>query len=96
MIHPLNDYVLVDRYEAPSVMSSGLIVPDNAKTLLKRGRVIAVGQGRRSKKTRQRIPMDIKPGDEIAWVQQGVEKYRDEDRKAHIFVEEKYILGVIE
>lgn len=94
MIRPANDYVYVDRYKSSDFTDNGLFVPDNAKPLLKRGRVISVGPGRRGKNGR--IPMqDINPGDEIVWHQAGVEKYIDEERNHHIFVEEKYILAVI-
>lgn len=94
---PINDYVLVDRYKASDFTSSGLYVPDKAKQLLCKGKVIAIGNGRRTKKTKQRMGIDgIKPGDEIVWVQQGVEKIKDSEGKKHIFVEEKYILAVIE
>jgi co-chaperonin GroES (HSP10) len=96
MIRPANDYVYVKRDDPPGITQTGLIIPKNAQSIMKRGKVIAVGPGKRHKDTNALIPMpDLKPGDEIIWVQQGVEKWFDEERKAHIFVEEKYILAVV-
>lgn len=94
---PINDYVLVERDKPARFSQSGLIIPPNADRITKTGKVIAIGNGRRARKSKQRISIEnIDVGDRIIWVQQGVEKIRDTDGDTHIFVEEKYILAVIE
>ena len=46
-LRPLGDKILVKRVEAESKTKSGIVLPDSAKEKPKRGKVIAVGDGRR-------------------------------------------------
>lgn len=86
-VRAANNYVLVNRHKEPDFTKGGLYVPENAKRIPKRGTILHIGP---------KCKYDMKIGDEIAWVQQGVEKFFDEQRNPHIFVEEKYILAVIQ
>ncbi len=45
-IRPLADRVIVQRVEAESVTTGGIVLPDSAKEKPQRGKVISVGKGR--------------------------------------------------
>ena len=45
-IRPLADRVIVQRLEAESVTSGGIVLPDSAQEKPQRGKVISVGTGR--------------------------------------------------
>ena len=46
-LRPLGDKILVKRVEAESKTKSGIVLPDSAKEKPKRGKIIAVGSGKR-------------------------------------------------
>jgi chaperonin GroES len=43
---PLNDKILLERIEAETTTSGGILLPDTAKEKPKQGKVIAVGEGK--------------------------------------------------
>jgi len=45
-IRPLGDKVLIQRVEAETKTAGGIVLPDSAKEKPKRGKIVAVGQGR--------------------------------------------------
>ncbi len=45
-IRPLADRVIVQRVEAESVTTGGIVLPDSAKEKPQRGKVISVGKGK--------------------------------------------------
>jgi len=63
-LRPLGDKILIKRLEAESKTKSGIVLPDAAKEKPKRGKVLSVGEGRRSDKG-ERIPVAVKKGDEV-------------------------------
>ena len=63
-LRPLGDKILVKRVEAESKTKSGIVLPDTAKEKPKRGKVIAVGDGRRLENG-ERAPFAVKKGDEV-------------------------------
>ena len=63
-IRPLGDKVLVQRLEAEAKTAGGIVLPDTAKEKPKRGKVVAVGEGRLLEDG-QRAQMQIKKGDEV-------------------------------
>ena len=63
-IRPLADKVLVRRVEAEGKTPGGIVLPDTAKEKPKRGKIIAVGQGRLLDDG-SRAAMQIKKGDEV-------------------------------
>ena len=60
-IKPLADRVLVEPAEAESKTASGIIIPDTAKEKPQRGKVVAVGNGKKDE------PMTVKPGDVVLY-----------------------------
>lgn len=60
-IKPLADRVLVEVAPAEEKTASGIIIPDTAKEKPQKGRVIAVGSGKKDE------PLTVKVGDEILY-----------------------------
>ena len=60
-IKPLADRVLVEVAPAEEKTASGIIIPDTAKEKPQKGRVIAVGNGKKDE------PLTVKVGDEILY-----------------------------
>lgn len=63
-IRPLHDRIVIKRIEADSKSAGGLYIPDTAKEKPARGKVIAVGEGKRDEQG-VRIALDVEVGDEV-------------------------------
>ena len=63
-IRPLGDRVLIRRLEAQDETPGGILLPDTAKEKPKRGKVVAVGEGRLLDNG-TRATMQVKKGDEV-------------------------------
>ena len=64
MIKPLNDHIVVKRYEQDTISRGGIIIPDTAKEKPAKGYVVAVGAGKRAKDG-SRIAPEVKEGDVV-------------------------------
>ena len=60
-IKPLADRVLVESAAAEETTASGIIIPDTAKEKPQRGKVVAVGTGKKDE------PLTVKAGDEVLY-----------------------------
>ncbi len=60
-IKPLSDRVLVESAAAEETTASGIIIPDTAKEKPQRGKVVAVGTGKKDE------PLTVKEGDEVLY-----------------------------
>lgn len=58
---PLKDRVLIEPQEAEEKTSSGIIIPDSAKEKPQKGKVVAVGNGKKDE------PMTVKEGDIVIY-----------------------------
>ena len=66
-LKPLGDRLIVERIEEDVQKSAGgIIIPDTAKEKPQRGKVIAVGDGKKDDDGK-RIPMDVAEGDVIVF-----------------------------
>ena len=63
-LRPLGDKIIVKRLEAETKTKSGIVLPDSAKEKPKRGKVIAIGDGKRLD-SGERAPFSVKKGDEV-------------------------------
>ena len=63
-LRPLGDKILVKRVEAESKTKSGIVLPDTAKEKPKRGKVLAIGDGKRLDNG-ERAPFHVRKGDEV-------------------------------
>ena len=60
-IKPLADRVVVQPQEAETKTASGLYIPDTAKEKPQRGKIVAVGCGKKDE------PMELKEGDMVLY-----------------------------
>jgi chaperonin GroES len=61
---PLHDRVVVQRIDAESKTTGGIIIPDTAKEKPQTGEITAVGPGGRDEAGKL-IPIDLKVGDKV-------------------------------
>jgi chaperonin GroES len=93
-IRPLHDRVVVKRVPEETKTSGGLFIPDTAKEKPARGKVVAVGEGKRDK-AGARIKLDVKVDDEILFGKYSGSELKL-DGEEHIVLREEEILAVIE
>ena len=60
-IKPLSDRVIVEPAQAETTTASGIIIPDTAKEKPQRGKIIAVGNGKKDE------PLTVKVGDSVLY-----------------------------
>jgi chaperonin GroES len=63
-LRPLHDRVIVERLEEEKKSAGGIIIPDQAAEKPMKGKVVAVGPGKRTDDGKLQ-PMDVKSGDTI-------------------------------
>jgi chaperonin GroES len=70
-LKPLGDRLIVQAIEEDETTKSGIVLPDTAKEKPQRGKVLAVGDGKVSEETGNRIPLDVSEGDEVLYSKYG-------------------------
>ena len=92
-IRPLGDRILIKRIEEEEKTSGGIIIPDTAKEKPQEGKVIAIGQGRRTDDGKL-LPLDVKRGDRVLFG-----KYAGTDvtieGEEHLIIREDDVLGIV-
>jgi chaperonin GroES len=87
-ITPLHDRVVVEPDKAEEKTAGGIIIPDTAKERPHRGRVIAVGAGRKDD------PMTVKAGNTVLYGKYAGTEIEYEG-KAYLIMREADILAII-
>ncbi len=64
-IRPLDDRIVVERFEAEEKTAGGIVLPDSAREKPQQGKVLAVGPGKLLEKSGERGQMSLKVGDTI-------------------------------
>ncbi|MFH1023941.1 MAG: co-chaperone GroES [Planctomycetota bacterium] len=93
-IQPLNDHVAVRPNKSEEKTAGGILLPDMAKEKPLAGKVLAVGQGK-TVKSGKRIPLDVRPGDEVLFGKYSGHDVRMGDEEIKI-LRSTDILGVLE
>jgi len=93
-IRPLADKVLVERIEAESKTTGGIVLPDTAKEKPQRGKVVAVGEGK-VQDDGSRRKMEVKKGDLILFTSYAGSEIKV-DGKEYLIMDESDIMAVIE
>jgi chaperonin GroES len=93
-IRPLADRVLVQRLEAETKTSGGIVLPDTAKEKPQRGKVVAVGSGKVLDDGTVR-KMQVKKGDTVLFTSYAGTDVKI-DGKEHLIMSESDILAVID
>ena len=92
-VKPLSDKVLVQAIETGKISPGGIHIPPAAEGKPQRAIVIAVGPGRIDNNGK-RIPMEVEPGDEVAYGKYtGVEVQVNDEH--YIIMPESDILAVV-
>jgi len=93
-IRPLHDRLVVKRVAEESKTSGGLYIPDTAKEKPARGRVVAVGEGKRDENGKRIVP-DVKEGDEVLFGKYAGTELKL-DGEEHIVLREDEVLAIIQ
>jgi chaperonin GroES len=93
-LKPLGDRVVVKPLGREETTKSGIVLPDTAKEKPQRGTILAAGEGRRDEDG-DRIPLDVKVGDQVLFAKYAGTEFKLDDDELLILAE-KDILAVIE
>ena len=93
-IRPLADKVIVQRLEAASVTSGGIVLPEAAKEKPQRGKVVSVGEGK-ILKDGGRSKMQVKKGDMVLFTSYAGSEVKL-DSKEYLIMDESDIMALIE
>ena len=90
---PLGDRVVVKPLGREETTKSGIVLPDTAKEKPQRGTIMAAGQGRRDDDG-DRVPMDVKVGDEVLFAKYAGTEFKLDEQEL-LILGEKDILAIV-
>ena len=93
-LRPLGDKIIVKRVEAETKTKSGIVLPDSAKEKPKRGKIIAIGDGKRLD-SGERAPFSVKKGDEVLFTSYAGTEIKVDGEELLIMSEDD-VLAVVE
>ena len=93
-LRPLGDKILVKRVEAETKTKSGIVLPDSAKEKPKRGKVIAIGDGKRLENG-ERAAFSVKKGDEVIFTSYAGSEIKVDGEELMIMTEDD-VLAIVE
>ncbi len=85
-LQPLSDRVVVKPSEKEEVTKSGIVLPDTIKEKPQEGKIVAVGEGRRTGEGKL-VPMEVKVGDVVIYAKYGGTEIKIEDEELIILRE---------
>lgn len=92
---PLSNHVFIEPIDEDKKTKSGIVIPDTAeKEKPVKGKVLAVGPGKRSDKG-DLVPMSVKVGDVVLFKKYGPDEIEINDKK-YLVGDEDDILAIIE
>lgn len=99
-ITPLSDHVFIESLEEEKTTKSGIVIPDTAeKEKPVKGKVIAVGPGRRNEKG-ELVPMSVKVGNIVLFKKYGPDEIELTDANGkkveYLVASEEDILAILE
>jgi chaperonin GroES len=94
-IKPLADYVLIEPIKEEEKTKAGILLPESAeKEKPEKGKVIAVGPGKRDEKGNL-IPVSVKVGQTVLFKKYGPDEIKVDD-KEYLICKEEDILAIVE
>jgi chaperonin GroES len=94
-LKPLSNHLFLEPLEEEKVTKSGIVIPDSAeKERPTKGKVIAIGEGKRNEKG-ELTPMSVKVGDTVLFKKYGPDEV-ELDGKKYLVGDEDDILAIIE
>lgn len=94
-LRPLGDRIVVKVLESEERTKSGIVIPDTAKEKPQKADVLAVGTGKFSEQTGQRIPMDVKVGDTVVFAKYGGTEIKL-DGDEYLILSERDVLAILD
>ncbi|HWV25039.1 MAG TPA: co-chaperone GroES [Thermomicrobiales bacterium] len=92
-LKPLGDRLVVKPASREETTASGIFLPDTAKEKPQRGTIVAAGEGRRDDDG-DRIPLDVKVGDEVIFAKYAGTEFKIDDEDL-LILSEKDILAIV-
>jgi chaperonin GroES len=92
-LKPLGDRLVVKPAGREEMTASGIVLPDTAKEKPQRGTIVAAGEGRRDDDG-DRIPLDVKVGDEVLFAKYAGTEFKLDDTD-YLILSEKDVLAVV-
>jgi len=92
-LKPLGDRLVVKPAGREETTASGIVLPDTAKEKPQRGTIVAAGEGRRDDDG-DRIPLDVKVGDEVLFAKYAGTEFKLDDQDL-LILSEKDVLAVV-
>lgn len=93
-IRPLADRVLVQRLDAESVTSGGIVLPESAKEKPQRGKIVSVGEGK-ALKDGTVVKVQVKKGEEVLFSSYSGTEIKI-DGKEYMIMDESEIMAIVE
>ena len=93
-LRPLGDKILVKRVEAETKTKSGIVLPDSAKEKPKRGKILAIGDGKRLENG-ERAPFSVKVGNEVIFTSYAGTEIKLDGEEILILTEDD-VLAIVE
>jgi chaperonin GroES len=93
-IRPLADKILIRRLEAEEKTKGGIVLPDTAKEKPKRGKVVAVGEGKLLDDG-SRAAFQVKKGDEVIFTSYAGTEIKVDGEEMLIMTEDD-VLAIVE
>lgn len=93
-LHPLQDVIIVRPDDPEQISAGGIVLAPSSQEEALQGTVIAVGPGRLLE-SGYRVPMDLRPGDRVAFSKYAKEHFTHEGVKL-ITMREADVIGVID
>ena len=94
-LRPLADRVIVEPLEGQEMTASGIVLPETAKEKPQKGKIVAVGPGRKDDAGKV-IPMDVEIDDMVLFAKYGGTEIKLGSDQTVLVLRESDILAVIE
>ena len=92
-VKPIGDKILVKRLEAREVSKGGIVLPDSAKEKPQEGKVVAVGDGRRTDEGKK-VPFTVKKGDKVIFTSYAGSEVKV-DGEEYLILGEEDVLAIV-
>ena len=93
-IKPLADYVLIEPMEEETTLPSGIIIPETAKEKPQKGKIVAVGPGKKDEAGKA-VAVEVKAWQIVMYKKWGGTEVKIEG-KEYLLVKEEDLLAIVE
>ncbi|MEI7767247.1 MAG: co-chaperone GroES [Phycisphaerae bacterium] len=93
-VRPLADKIIIKRLEAETTTKSGIVLPESAKEKPRRGKVVAIGEGKLLDDG-TRAKFQVKKGDEVIFASYAGTELKIDGEELMIMSEEE-VLAIVE